>query len=157
MSQNRRACALPLPFDPVVYFRGSPYYPSRDNSEVIEIEFLKLDGEVRSLKLLVDSGFTGKSSFVLTDNALDLFRAEIQPANAVGALQGQQNRAWVTCRIPELSFQSTLIAIVADISSLSLPSEVEGMAGLTFLRQFARWGAEQSETGWQFLLSKGGN
>ena len=128
-------------------------YPSREDAEVIEVEFLKLDGEMRSLKLLVDSGFTGKSSFVLAEAALDLVRAEFQPAQAVGALQGQQNRAWVTCRIPALTFQRTLVAIIADISALSLPSDVEGMAGLSFLRQFARRGAERSEAGWHFFLS----
>jgi hypothetical protein len=46
-----------------------------------------------------------------------------------------------------------LIAIVADTSSLSLPGGVEGLAGLTFLRQFARWGAERRAKGWQFSLS----
>jgi hypothetical protein len=27
------------------------------------------------------------------------------------------------------------------------------MAGLSFLRQFARWGAKRTEDGWQFFLS----
>ena len=50
-------------------------------------------------------------------------------------------------------FQRTLIAIVTDVSSLSLPSDIEGMAGLRFLRQFARWGAQRTDTTWQFFLS----
>jgi hypothetical protein len=44
-------------------------------------------------------------------------------------------------------------ATIADVSSLSLPSDVEGLAGLSFLRQFARWGAERSEVGRRFILS----
>lgn len=130
-------------------------YVSRPDAEVIEIEFVKLDGQTRSLRLLVDSGFTGKSSFVLPEDARELARAEILPSEAIGALRGLQNRAWVMCRIPAWSFQRTLVAIITDTSSLSLPPGVEGMAGLSFLRQFARWGAERTETGWRFSLSDG--
>src|SRR5437667_12667036 len=101
------------------------------------------------MKLLVDSGFVGQSSFVLAEDAAELFRAELPPTQTTGALHGLQNRAWVTCRILALSFQRTLIAIVGDISSLSLPADVEGMFGLRFLRQFGRWGAEQvGDSGW---------
>jgi len=39
-------------------------WPSANDSELIEVEFIKLNGDARSLKLLVDTGFTGKSSFV---------------------------------------------------------------------------------------------
>lgn len=131
------------------------FYSSED-AEIIEVEFLNLDGEPRSLKLLVDSGFTGKSSFVLPEPSLDLVRAEHQPAQAVGALQGQQSRAWVLCRIPAMNFRRTLVAIIAEVSSLSLPSGVEGLAGLSFLRQFTKWGAEQTQNdGWRFYLSDG--
>jgi len=129
------------------------YCPSFPDAEVVELEFLAPEGGFRSVRLLVDSGFTGRSSFVLAEDAVDLIRAEIPPAPAIGALQGLQNRGWVTCRIPALSFERTLIAIVADVSSLSLPSGVDGLAGLRFLRQFVRWGAERSENGWQFFLS----
>jgi hypothetical protein len=132
-------------------------YPSLDDAEVIQVEFLTLQGSVRSLKLLVDSGFTGRSSVVLGDDASDLVRAEIPAAQAIGALQGAQNRAWVTCRIPELSFQSTVIAIITDLTPLSLPPDLKGMAGLTFLRQFARWGAERTKDGWQLSLSNPGS
>ena len=41
-------------------------------------------------------------------------------ASATGALRGAQNRAWVTCRIPALSFQSTLIAIITEAAAQSL-------------------------------------
>src|SRR5882757_5012914 len=115
------------------------YYPSLNDAEVIEVEFLTLQGSVRVLKLLVDSGFTGKSSLILGNDARELVRAEIPPAQATGALQGAQNRGWVNCRIPDLSFQCTVIGIITDISPLSLPPGVQGMVGLGFLRQFARW------------------
>src|ERR1700730_2636573 len=111
--------------------------------------------QARARKLLVDSGFTGKSSVVLANDANDLIRALLPSAQATGALQGAQDRAWVTCRVPELNFECTLIAIITDISSLSLPPDVDGMVGLTFLRNFARWGAEHTPTGWQFFLSNG--
>ena len=91
-------------------------FPSLDNAEVIDVEFVTLQGQSRLLKLL-------------------------------------QNRAWVTCCIPQLDFQCTLIAIMTDVSSLLLPSGVQGMAGLSFLRQFARWGANRTANGWQFFLS----
>jgi hypothetical protein len=134
---------------------ASVNWRSLDDAEVIDVEFLTLQGGARSLKLLVDSGFTGKSSVILGDDANDLIRAELPAAQATGALQGPQDRAWVTCRVPELSFQCTLIAIITDVSSLSLPSDVDGMVGLTFLRMFARWGAERMPTGWHFFLSDG--
>jgi hypothetical protein len=132
---------------------GSTFWPSAEDAELIEVDFVKLDGESRSLRLLVDSGFTGVSSFVLGEHAVDLVHAEYDPAEVIGAIQGQQNRAWVTCRIPALAFRRTLIAIITDTAKLSLPAGVEGLAGLTFLRQFARWGAERGEAGWQFILS----
>jgi hypothetical protein len=131
------------------------FYRSLNDAEVIDVEFLTLQGRARSLKLLVDSGFSGKSSVVLSNDASELVRAEVPPAEATGALQGAQNRGWVTCRILELGFLSTVIAIIADISPLSLPREVQGVAGLRFLRQFARWGAERTANGWQFFLSNG--
>ena len=84
------------------------YYPSHEDAEVIRVEFLTLQGGVRSLKLLVDSGFSGKSSFVLGDNASELIHAEMPPAQATGALLGAQQRAWVTCRVDGLSFQRSL-------------------------------------------------
>ena len=129
------------------------YFPSLENAEVIQVEFLTLQEEVHSYKLLVDSGFTGSSSVILGTDAAALVRAEIPATQTSGALQGEQNRGWVTCRVPSLNFQCTLIAIIADLAPLSLPPDVQGMAGLSFLRHFARWGAEQGEDGWRFFLS----
>jgi hypothetical protein len=68
-------------------------YPSLDDADVIQVEFLTLRGVVRPLKLLVDSGFTGTSSVILSNDAAELVRAEIQAAQAIGALRGAQNRA----------------------------------------------------------------
>jgi hypothetical protein len=128
------------------------YYRSLDDAEAIEVEFLTLADSVRVLKLLVDSGFTGKSSLILGNEAREPVRAEVPPAQALGALQGAQNRGWVTCRIPDLGFQCTVIGIITDISSLSLPSGVQGMAGLTFLRNFAHGARSAKRTdGTSFL------
>ena len=44
---------------------ASVSFPSLADADGIDVEFLKLDGDVRSLRLLVDSGFTGSSSLVL--------------------------------------------------------------------------------------------
>jgi hypothetical protein len=129
-------------------------FPSADAAEVIEVEFAAADG-YRRLKLLVDSGFTGQSSLVLGADATDLIRAVAAPAPVIGALQGEQERAWVSCRIADLGFTHTLIAILTDLSPLSLPPGVEGMAGLSFLRHFTRWGAEQSDGCWQSFLTLG--
>ena len=131
------------------------HFPSLDDAEVIEAEFVTLLGGSRRFRLLVDSGFTGPSSIILGNDQDDLIRAVMAPAPATGALHGEQNRAWVTCRITEIGFQKTLIAILADLAPLSLPEGVRGMVGLSFLRCFARWGAEQSAARWQFFLSIG--
>jgi hypothetical protein len=132
---------------------GMTFWPSTEDAELIEVAFVRLDGGSRSLKLLVDSGFTGGSSFVLGEDAIDLVRATYDPAEVVGAIQGQQNRGWVMCQIPAMGFQRTLIAIITDTARLSLPAGVEGLAGLTFLRQFSRWGAERHQAAWRFCLS----
>jgi hypothetical protein len=44
-----------------------------------------------------------------------------------------------------------MIAIIAELASLALPLGVEGMAGLSFLRQFTRWGGERSPDGGVFF------
>jgi hypothetical protein len=137
---------------------GTVYFPSDAGAEVIDVEFVTSSGASRSLRLLVDSGFTGKSSLVLDRNGTDLVWASVPPAIASGALQGQQNRAWVTCRIPGLSFEFAVVAILGEVSLLSLPPGVDGMAGLRFLRHFTRWGAERTNgSRWQFYLSSGGD
>jgi len=132
------------------------YFPSLRDADAVEVEFLRPDGGLALLRLLVDSGFTGQSSFVLGDSASELIQAAGPPSQAARALQGVQRRGWVICRIPALSFQQMLIAIVTDLSFLSLPAGVAGVVGLRFLRQFARWGAEQTGEGdWRFFLANG--
>ncbi len=133
----------------------SVFYPSLSDAEVVDVEFLKLDGDVRSLRLLVDSGFTGTSSLVLPVTAVDLIRAALPAKDITGALQGLHDRGWVTARVAGLDFQETVIAIITDTTSLALPSGVEGLAGLIFLRQFAGWGGQRTANGWQFFLSDG--
>ena len=135
------------------------YFPSLNDADVVQVEFVKPAGDIRSASLLVDSGFTGQSCFVLPETVGDeLFQASVPPSQALGALRGLQNRAWVICRIPALSFERTLIAILGDLSPLSLPPGLDGLAGLRFLRQFASWGAEQTQDGhWRFFLSDAKN
>ncbi len=133
----------------------SVFYSSLSDAEIVDVEFLKLDGDVRSLRLLVDSGFTGTSSLVLPVTAVDLIRAALPAKDITGALQGLHDRGWVTARVAGLDFQETVIAIITDTTSLALPSGVEGLAGLIFLRQFAGWGAQRTTNGWQFFLSDG--
>jgi hypothetical protein len=134
---------------------ATAYYQSLDDADVIEVEFLPLQGNARTLKLLVDSGITGRSSVILGQDASDLVRAQMGPAESSGALHGTQNRAWVMCRITDLIYRATVIAIVADVAPLSLPSGVHGIVGLTFLRQFTRWGAERTAEEWRFYLTHG--
>ncbi|HKA08675.1 MAG TPA: hypothetical protein VKD71_15555 [Gemmataceae bacterium] len=128
-------------------------FPSLDDCEVIEVDFIMLTGETQRRRLLVDSGFTGSSSLILSDVDDGLVRAKLDNAPAVGALQGDQKRGWVTWRVPRLGLQNTSIAIIANLEPLSLPSGVLGMVGLTFLRNFTRWGAERTVDGWRFCLS----
>jgi hypothetical protein len=76
--------------------------------------------------------------------------------HAVGALQGLQKRVVVCYRVGNLTSNTTAAAIVADPSSMSLPAGIHGLAGLQFLRQFRRWGAERTESGWRFYLETDG-
>ncbi len=130
------------------------YFSSLEQGEAVEIAFVKPQGGEVILPLLVDSGFTGQSCFVLPPSAEELAQAPAPASQAAGALSGTQRRVLVTCRVPSLSFDRTVIAILADLSPLDLPPGIQGLAGLRFLRHFRRWGAEQIEDGsWRFFLS----
>src|SRR4051812_1811841 len=120
------------------------FFPSLAEAETVEITFLKPDGGSATLRLLVDSGFIGQSSFVLPENADGLAHAAAPTSQAAGALQGTQKRVVVSCGIDALSFRITAIAILADTSRLVLPTAVQGIVGLRFLRNFRRWGAERA-------------
>src|SRR4030042_7053443 len=101
---------------------ATAYFPSLRPADAVDVEFVKPDGDVVPMRLLVDSGFPGQSSFVLPRHAKDLAQAQVQPSEAAGALRGIQDRAWVICRVPEVSFEGMLVAILADLSPLSLPA-----------------------------------
>lgn len=114
------------------------YFPSLPDADVVEITFTQACGGDVALRLLVDSGFTGQSCFILPDTMADVAHAPVPASNAAGALQGTQKRAVVVCRIPSLGFQVAVIAIMTDTSALALPPGVDGVVGLRFLRLFRR-------------------
>ncbi len=132
------------------------HFPCLLDGDTIEVAFADPRGGTAVYRLLVDSGFTGQSSFVLPTRAAHLAHAQAPAAQTAGALQGVQTRVVVVCQIAAISFQATVMAILADTSGLALPPGVDGMAGLRFLRQFQRWGAERDESGdWRFFLEVG--
>jgi hypothetical protein len=113
-------------------------------------------GPEETRRLLVDSGFTGASAFVLsTDDAQRLRRRSAPSSEISGALLGAHERVWVRCSIPSLGYQASVIAIASDLASLALPPGIDGLVGLSFLGRFRRWGAEQSGDGnWEFVLDR---
>ena len=110
------------------------YYQSLEHAEAVEVVFLRPQGSDVTLRLLVDSGFAGESSFVLPEQLSDLAQASAPKSQVRGALRGAQRRSVVLCRIPQLSLQFAAPAILADMSTLALPVGVQGQAGLQFLR-----------------------
>jgi len=128
------------------------YFPSLPDAEILEVAFTKPLGGESVFRLLVDTGFTGQSCFVLPDDADDLAHATASASQVSGALQGTQKRVVVSCRIDALSFQVAAIAILADISRLTLPPGFHGIVGLRFLRFFRLWGSEQAANQWRFFL-----
>ena len=54
------------------------YYPSLSDGDVVEVQFLKPDGDAVFKTLFVDSGFTGQSCFVLSQDAMDLSHATVR-------------------------------------------------------------------------------
>lgn len=130
------------------------HFPSLAECDLVEVEFVTADGRRLPARLLVDSGFTGASSFVLPDNFRHAVLANLSSAYAAGALRGRQERALIRCSILANSFERNLPAIFTDLRALSLPAGVDGMVGLTFLRQFKSWGAERDAHGaWRFFLA----
>ncbi len=80
------------------------YYPSFNDRDIVEVRFLKPDGDAVFKTLFVDSGFTGQSCFVLSQDATDLSHAAAPASRVAGALEGIRNRELVICRIPALAF-----------------------------------------------------
>lgn len=133
------------------------HFPSLPMAETVEVMFDRPAGGEVSVRLLVDSGFTGQSSFVLPDTATELAHAQAAASQVAGALQGTQLRVVVSFRVPALAFQSTAIAILADTTGLALPPGVAGLVGLRFMRHFHRWGSELTDRGsWEFFLESDG-
>ncbi|MBI1832882.1 MAG: hypothetical protein HYR84_15695 [Planctomycetes bacterium] len=129
------------------------FFPSLARAEAVDVSFSTLQGGETTLHLLVDSGFTGDSSFVLSQSAQDLALVPAPSLLAVGAIQGMQYRAVVFFHIPTLSMHATAIAVFANLTSMALPAGVDGIAGLQFLRRLRRWGAEKATDGsWRFFL-----
>jgi hypothetical protein len=52
-------------------------FRSLDNADVIEVEFVIVQGDMWQFKLLVDSVFTGRNNVILGNDATDLMRAQI--------------------------------------------------------------------------------
>lgn len=130
------------------------FFDSLDDCDSVDVEFVSPDGLSIAKRLLVDSGFTGESCFVLPSARNSFALATVAASRVSGAFRGSQSRSLLLCRIPALSFERGLIAITTDVSPLSLPVGIDGIADLSFLRQFPRWGAEQTEDGdWRFYLS----
>jgi hypothetical protein len=129
------------------------YFTSLEDAEAVEVDFVHVNGQVLTMKLLVDSGFTGEGSFVLPREESGLIQAFIERAQATGALSGAQDRGWVICRVPGLDFEGMMIAVFSDLTPLRLPAGTDGMVGLSFLRHFAGWGAERAaDRQWRFFL-----
>jgi hypothetical protein len=121
---------------------------------VVEVVFRAPDGRWVPRRLIVDSGFTGASAFVLP--AVDAALADrAGPAGRVaGALSGVQERAWLIAAVPALRFRDAFLGICTDVSPLVLPAGVDGLAGLRFLQRFQRWGAYRNGSGaWSFELA----
>jgi len=135
---------------PTIHFASLP------DAEIVSAEFEKLDGSIIARHLPVDTGFSGASGVLLSIQDADLMWAKLPFANTSGALQGQQQRGVVRVGIAGLLAPRGMAALFADLTSLSLPAGVQGMAGLSFLREFDRWGAErQSDGSWRFGLTVG--
>ena len=129
-------------------------FASLANADIIEVELNPLTGDAKRVRLLVDSGFTGTSSLVLPNELAEFSQADLPESETSGALHGLQKRGWDSCQVLGMSSRQTVIAIFTDVSVLSLPENVVGMVGLTFLRQFSQWGAALTATGWQFSLNE---
>ena len=132
-------------------------FASLAHAEIIEVELIPLTGDALRLRLLVDSGFTGTSSLVLPRDLAEFIQADLPESESAGALHGFQKRGWVACQVLGMRSCQTVIAIFTDCTVLSLPENVVGMVGLTFLRQFSQWGAVLTATGWQFSLTEPSN
>ena len=88
------------------------YFESLEDCDLVEVEFVNSYGGQSAVRLFVDSGFTGASSFVLSDDLRELALANLSSAHA-GALTGRQQRVLVRCSNSAISFVRNLSAILA--------------------------------------------
>lgn len=129
------------------------FFSSLPKVDIVEVSFALIQGGETTIRLLADSGFTGDSSFLISKNARDVGLMPAPSLGAIGAIQGMQEHVLVFCRVPALNFHAIAVSILADVSSLDLPSGVHGLASLHFFRQFRRWGSEKMDDGsWRFFL-----
>ena len=76
-------------------------------------------------RLAVDSGFTGRSAFVLQPSDVVPLSQGLGPEGvARGALVGRQRRMWVTYSLPSLTSENIALAIAGPLDSLGLPPGV---------------------------------
>src|SRR4051812_41265725 len=96
------------------------FFSSIEEAETIEVAFVDPHGGKKMLRLLVDSGFTGQSSFVLPQSQDVLAHAAAPMAQVAGAIQGSQRCVVVSSEVRGLSINIIATAILADTASLSL-------------------------------------
>lgn len=130
-------------------------FAGRSDFDVIELELIAHSGRIVPCRALVDSGFSGPSSMVLAEHLQHVRRSRIRSAAVGGALQGRHRRINVVCRVAGMLQEQSHAAILAKMDSLDVPTDIEGIVGLQFLRSFWRWGGERVGNDWQFVLEAG--
>src|SRR5947209_3742582 len=110
------------------------YFPSLKDAEILEVALLTASGADLDLRLFVDTGFTGTSLLILSKSLNNLWMRPAPNTHAFGAIHGVQQRVVVSSRVPALSFHVNAVAILTDLAPMGLPSGVQGLAGLQFLR-----------------------
>jgi predicted aspartyl protease len=137
---------------------ATAYFTSLADAETVDVDFVHPEGGIVTMRLLVDSGFTGEGSVLLPRATAGLVQASVERMQATGALSGAQDCGLVKCCVADLAFDRMVTAIFSNLAPLCLPSGVDGMVGLTFLRYFERWGAERApDKSWRFFLESGEN
>src|SRR5260370_10115365 len=93
---------------------GIAFFPSLAQADIVEVSVSRRQGGETILRLVVDSGFTGESSFVLAKDAIDLALMPMPSLSAMGAIQGIQQRVLVFYHVAVLTVDATAIAVLAD-------------------------------------------
>lgn len=133
---------------------ASVAFPFHAGHPVVEILLRAPNGTNASRRLAVDSGFTGMSAFVLPTSDTSLADRSGPAGHVSGAISGLQERVWVIASVPSIRFHYPFLAICTNVSSLLLPSGIDGLAGLTFLQRLHQWGAHRDGVGkWSFEIA----